>query len=101
MELCNIDIKHKIDGESFRDAFTGTDPKADQVAYSYYRNGISLRTEKYRLTKYFRHDEPTVELYDHIKDPYETKNIAQLNPDIVKTLMPLLEKGNTGLYKGN
>ena len=100
MELCNIGMKHKIDGESFNDSFTAATPKEDLVAYSYFRNGISLRTTKYRLTKYFREEEPTVELYDHIADPNETKNIAQLNPDIVKSLMPLLEKGNTGLYEG-
>ncbi|MCM4170143.1 sulfatase [Arenibacter sp. TNZ] len=101
MELCNIGMKHKIDGESFRDSFTGSKPREDQVAYSYFKNGISLRTEKYRLTKYYRLDEPTLELYDHNTDPYETKNIAQMNPDIIEALMPLLEKGNTGLYGGN
>ena len=101
MEMCNIAINHEIDGKSFRESFIGSKPSTDQVAYSYYRNGISLRTDKYRLTKYFREEEPTVELYDHVSDPYETNNIAQLNPDIVKALMPLLEKGNTGLYNGH
>jgi arylsulfatase A-like enzyme len=101
MELCNIGMKHKIDGESLKENLTDANPKIDQVAYSYYRNGISLRTEKYRLTKYFRQDKPTIELYDHTKDPNETINIAQLNPDIVETLIPLLEKGNTGLYEEN
>ncbi|MBC8767036.1 sulfatase [Arenibacter sp. BSSL-BM3] len=101
MELCNIDMKHQIDGESFSDSFTGATPKKDQVAYSYFRNGISLRTAKYRLTKYYRQDEPTIELYDHITDPNETENIAQMNPDIIESLMPLLEKGNTGLYGSN
>eukprot|EP01089_Gocevia_fonbrunei_P012998 TRINITY_DN3216_c0_g2_i1.p1 TRINITY_DN3216_c0_g2~~TRINITY_DN3216_c0_g2_i1.p1 ORF type:complete len:102 (+),score=11.23 TRINITY_DN3216_c0_g2_i1:121-426(+) len=101
MEMCNIDINHKTDGESFRHSFISDKSNTDQVAYSYYRNGISLRTDKYRLTKYFRKEEPTVELYNHVSDPHETKNIAQLNTDIVKALMPLLEKGNTGLYDRN
>ena len=101
MELCNIGMTHEIDGESFIDSLTEASPKEDGVAYSYFRNGISLRTDRYRLTKYFRQDEPTIELYDHSTDPYETKNIADLNPDLVMELMPVLEKGNTGLYIGN
>jgi len=42
--------------------------------------------------------EPAIELYDHQTDPNETKNIAAEHPDIVENLMPVLEKGNTGLY---
>jgi hypothetical protein len=91
-------MKHKTDGESFRDRFAATVPKEDDVAYSYFNNGISLRTARYRLTKYYGKEEPRVELYDHISDPYETKNIAGLNPEIILALMPILEEGNTGLY---
>jgi hypothetical protein len=94
-------MKHKIDGVSFMESLTDTNRKKDQVAYSYFRNGISLRTEKYRLTKYYRQDEPRVELYDHTTDPYETNNVAQANPALVTSLMPILEKGNTGLYEEN
>ena len=63
-----------------------------------FSNGISMRTEQYRLTKYFRNAEPVVELFDHLKDPNETKNIAKESADIVEELLPLWEKGNTGLY---
>jgi hypothetical protein len=38
-------------------------------------------------------------LYDHINDPLETTNVALENPKIVAKLLPLLEEGNTGLYK--
>ena len=100
MELCNIGLNHKLDGESFRESFKGIIPK-DQAAYSYFKNGISLRTHQYRLTKYYRQDQPNIELYDHNMDPNETRNIAEINPEIVKSLMPLLEKGNTGLYGKN
>ena len=100
MELCNIGLNHKLDGESFRESFKGIIPK-DQAAYSYFKNGISLRTHQYRLTKYYRQDQPNIELYDHNIDPNETTNIAEINPEIVKSLMPLLEKGNTGLYGKN
>ncbi len=101
MELCSIPINHKIDGESFAQNLTGSNSKKKAVAYSYFRNGISMRTDKYRLTKYFRSAQPTIELYDHSIDPNETKNIASENAETVADLMPLLEKGNTGIYTTN
>jgi hypothetical protein len=57
-----------------------------------------LRTTRYRLTKYFRNAEPVIELYDHKEDLNETVNIAKEKTEIVEQLMPLWEKGNTGLY---
>ena len=41
---------------------------------------------------------PIIELYDHTIDSNETKNIAAENPEAISRLMPILEKGNTGLY---
>ena len=58
-----------------------------------------MRTERYRLTQYFRSEKPTIELYDLKNDPHETKNISAEKPKIVRKLMPFLEKGNTGLYQ--
>jgi len=98
MELCSIVTPYPMDGESFVDLIEGAQTQRSNVAYSYFKDGISLRTERYRLTKYFRSDEPTIELYDHSKDPYEATNIAELETSIVEELMPVLEKGNTGLY---
>lgn len=98
MELCNIQIKHKIDGESLVSHMNSNDQKTEEVAYSYFKNGISMRTQHYRITKYFRKETPIIELYDHTIDTLETKNVAQENPDVVAKLIPLLEKGNTGLY---
>ena len=100
MALCNVNTNHTIDGESFTNLLNNNDSSSqDDVAYSYFKNGISLRTERYRLTKYFRKAEPTIELYDHDTDPLESINVASKFPDVVNKLMPVLEKGNTGLYK--
>ena len=87
------------DGESMMPLMNN--PEMDtwkNATFSYFRKGISLRTERYRLTKYFRNQEPVIELYDHNNDPYESKNIAQDNPEITDSLMRIWEKGNTGLY---
>ena len=99
MEMCGINMPHKTDGVSFVKLLMN--PKKmdwENTAYSYFNDGITVRTIQYRLTKYFRKEEPTVELYDHKKDPYENNNIVATNPDLVKKLMKLLEKGNTGVY---
>ncbi len=98
LELCHLKPKHKVDGESYKGILDGNQPTVAPMAYSYYRNGISLRTERYRLTKYYRSETPQIELYDLLKDPYETVNIAADKPNLVAELMPTLEKGNKGLY---
>ena len=99
MELCGIPMPQKTDGVSFVKLLTNpVNSDWANTAYSYFNNGITLRTTQYRLTKYFRKEEPTVELYDHIKDPYESNNIATTNPHLVQKLMKLLKKGDTGVY---
>lgn len=101
LELCGIQEPHKLDGESFVNLINTSKTNKEKVAYSYFRNGITLRTDRYRLTNYYRKEQPAIELYDHVNDPLETKNIAEENSTIVSELMPLLKKGNTGLYKKN
>ncbi len=100
MELCGVSMRQPTDGKSLvRLLGKKATTYWENVAYSYYRNGITLRTARYRLTKYFRKDTPVTELYDHSLDPYEQTNIAAQHPEVVEQLMPLWEKGNTGLYK--
>lgn len=101
LELANIPSKQKLDGESFVNAIEQKESIGSEVAFSYFKKGISMRTPKYRLTKYFREDEPTIELYDHTENAKEEKNIALENPEIVEKLLLLLEQGNTGLYNKN
>jgi len=98
VDLCGLNMPMQTDGKSLLPLLNNPYALWDNVSYSYFMNGISLRTERYRLTKYFRKAEPTIELYDHQTDPNETKNIADEHSDIVGNLMPLWEKGNTGLY---
>ncbi|WP_339752834.1 sulfatase [Algoriphagus aquimarinus] len=99
MELLGVNNPTNLDGESFASLLKSKEAQAGNIAYSYYHNGISMRTDRYRLTKYFRGAEPTIELYDHHRDPLESVNIAGENPKIVAELMSLLEEGNTGLYE--
>jgi arylsulfatase A-like enzyme len=98
VDLCGLEMPMQTDGKSLVSLMQNPATDWEEVSYGYFRNGISLRTGQYRLTKYFRDAEPTVELYDHQTDPNETKNIAGEKPEIVESLMPIMEKGNTGLY---
>ncbi len=98
MDLCGVEMPHETDGQSLVPLLNNSKGSWEEASYGYFRNGISLRTAKYRFTKYFREQEPTIELYDHQSDPNETINIAGEHPEIVKKIMPLWEHGNTGLY---
>lgn len=99
MDLCKLKMPYVTNGKSLIPFLKKQSKvKWPEAAYSYFNHGITLRTGHYRLTKYFRKQEPTVELYDHENDPYENINIATAHPDIVNELMKVLEQGNTGLY---
>ena len=99
MELCGLAMPVKTDGKSLMPLLKN--PKNtgwNNIAYSYYKKGITMRTDNYRLTKYFRKEAPVIELYNHKTDPFENRNVAAAQMDIVNRLLPGLEKGNTGLY---
>ncbi|MGN6507952.1 MAG: sulfatase/phosphatase domain-containing protein, partial [Chitinophaga sp.] len=100
MELCGLKMPYKTDGESIASLTRKTsDPSLRNAAYSYFRQGVTLRTGRYRLTKYYRKAQPQIELYDHEKDPYENRNIAAEEPATVQRLMKLLDEGDTGVFR--
>jgi arylsulfatase A-like enzyme len=99
MELTETATNFTLDGQSLLPLMkNGKDEAREALAFSYFKNGISMRTDRYRLVKYFREETPTIELYDHQNDPFETINIASEEPKVVEQLLVQLEKGDTGLY---
>jgi arylsulfatase A-like enzyme len=99
LQLCGVKMKYKTDGKSLVPLLTNPATKAwDNVAYSYYRKGITVRTDAYRFTRYFRKEQPIDELYDHSIDPFENNNVAASRAAVINTLLPLWRKGNTGLF---
>lgn len=99
LKLCGVPMPFPTDGQPFNDLLSGdTAAGAQRVAYSYFNRGISVRTGRYRLTRYYRQQPPTLELYDHLQDPYENRNVAADHPDVVRQLLPLLEKAHTDIY---
>lgn len=96
MELCGIDIPENLDGKSFVSLLNSkNDPKWDDVSYSYFNNGISMRTPEFRLARYFNNGNVITELYHYEQGLFEKKNIANERQDIVNDLLPLWDKGNT------
>lgn len=64
--------------------------------------GYSMRTDNYRFIVWKDYTDPQAkpiffELYDHQKDPSETVNIAEENPELVAKLLEQFNKG----WKGN
>lgn len=99
MELCGVDMQFKTDGNSMANLLEDAQMEGwKDVSYAYYNRGITIRTPRYRLTKYFREAQPVVELYDHESDPWENRNVADRFPGIVERLLPLLEEKDFGIY---
>ena len=101
MEFCSITPPYKLDGESLLMKIKNGEKRKKNIAYSYWKDGISLRTNKYRLTKFFREEEPKIELYNHLLDSNENENIAHLNHELVDSLMPTLMKSIPKFYEFN
>lgn len=99
LDLCQVDISNKTDGNSLSPLIRNPSMKWEYPNYAYFRKGISMRTDKYRLTKYYRSEQPNLELYNLETDPYEMSNVVDQYPDLVDALLPILEKGNFGLYE--
>jgi len=99
MELCSVKMPYPADGQSLARLLRNPGDKTwRNTAYGYFRQGITLRTERYRLTKYSRAAQPAIELYDHETDPWENRNIAQEQPALVQRLLKIWEQGNTGIW---
>ncbi|MEZ6141199.1 MAG: sulfatase [Zavarzinella sp.] len=73
-QLCGIKRPEHVEGENIQPLLA--DPKAawtKPALTTYHRNNHSVRTEKWRYTRYADGGE---ELYDHENDPYEWTNLA-------------------------
>ena len=92
-------MPHKTDGQSLTGLMAGKTNQWKNRAFSYYHNRISVRTPRYRITKYYTQNGLKIDLYDLKNDPDETINIAKKNGKIIKKLAPDLEKADNGLFE--
>lgn len=99
MDMCNIEMPYAGDGQSMMPILESTTKHSwDNEAFSYFKEGISMKTPEFRITQFYRDEQPDVELYNHLLDPLESVNMASEYPSIRDSLLVQLEKGNTGLY---
>jgi len=75
IDLCGLPTRDDIDGRSLTPLLKNPEAEWTYPAISSYDFGeFSIRTEKWRYTRYIDGSE---ELYDHVKDPEEWYNLAE------------------------
>lgn len=99
MDLCGINVPYNLDGESFVKLLNDPDDTSwKEASYSYFNNGISVRTPECRFTRYKKKGKVITELYYYDDDRIEKKNIADSSSEKIKKLLPIWEKGKTFEY---
>ena len=98
LDFCGIGQPYELDGKSLVELIKTGKSNHENRAIGFWKNGISIRTGPYRLTKFFREEEPNIELYNHLIDPEENINISVDQQKIVDSLMPVLEQAALEFY---
>jgi len=76
MDLVDIKIPNHVVGKSLKDVMLTNTSNVRNSALTKWRNGYSIKTEQYRITKWGEHGELGYELYDHLADHKELNNLA-------------------------
>jgi arylsulfatase A-like enzyme len=98
LDFCEIDPPYDLDGESLLETIQSCKTDKKDSALGFWKDGVSIRTDSYRLTKFFREEKPKIELYNHLSDPDENHNIAADQKKIVDSLTLVLESKVPGFY---
>jgi len=88
--LAGISVPETVQGKDFSTLLENPNQPFREVAYSRYKGGDVVVTDRYAYTRYSKGAEM---LYDHLKDPDENRNVAG-NPEykeIVQKMRTLLE----------
>jgi len=96
LDVCGYTVPEHLAGASLRPVIKNPQHPGKDAAFTYWRGGTSMRTERYRIVSY-RKGTPRVELYDHKTDPHETRNVAEKQPKIVKRLLSQLNTNQPSL----
>ena len=100
MELCGVPCPEGLDGHSLVPLLDHPDdPSWEDVAYTYYRHVLSVRTPSYRLARCIEDGAVFTELYEYGIDRIEHCNIAAEKPEVVDSLVPLWERGLTAAFQ--
>ena len=100
MDILNINTPKHVVGKSLEPIIKNVDTTIRGSALTRWRNGYSIKTKRYRLTKWGKNGELGYELYDHKNDKNELNNLEK-NEDYAETLDSLkiiIEKKNYGSF---
>lgn len=99
-ELAGLPQPAGLDGQSFVKAVDNPADKGKSEVISYWRDILTLRTDRYRMALYNDGKMQKVMLFDHNNDPYETRNISVGHPELVDRLTAIIRKENHGFLPG-
>lgn len=95
MDLCGVKFTNEVHGDSFTKILSNPKDKSwKDIAVSFWWSDITLRTPNYRFTSNVQNGFET--LYKLADREYESENIIQNHPDIVKQLRPILKAQSVG-----
>lgn len=90
-----------LHGTSLVSLMQNPDQEWKKAVFSRYHYGDTIRTDRYTYSEFVNQSDSVlnVMLFDHVKDPHENYNIADINPELVNALSELL--GNGAIAKRN
>jgi len=93
-DLAGLEKPAHLEGHSVVPLLKKPNSEWNNIAVSKYRNGVSVRNERYLYTEYLNNEGEVYArmLYDHERDPDENNNIAELpeHKDLVAQMSKLL-----------
>jgi arylsulfatase A-like enzyme len=94
MDLTNINTPEHVVGKSLKPIIKNVNASVRESALTRWRNGYSIKTKRYRLTKWGSNGELGYELYDHNNDKNELINLAsnQNYNEVLDSLKLLIEQ---------
>ena len=101
-DLVGLEIPASVQGSSLKPLLAGEKKQIKKATFSRYKDGESVRTERYLYTEYRNKDGELYArmLYDHQTDPEENVNIVDLpeNRETVNRLAKLLQQHRETYY---
>ena len=91
-------VPQPFDGISIKPVLKGEDVVLkNHIYHAYPKNkymGHAIRTQRYRLVQWTHMKDETAkklyELYDYVEDPLETKNYADLKPEVLNEMIAIV-----------
>jgi len=107
VDLCGLPVVKGLAGASLVPMLADPEQAGKDVAYSFFsRNrelmGRTLRSDRWRLVQWRREasgEQVQVELYDHQRDPHETRNVANEHPEVVARMLKRLDDPNLRIMR--